>query len=152
MNPKGTAMDDINAIMRLKARYFRCMDSKDWASWSQVFADNATLLVDMAPTTWGGAPESGPLVEGRQNIVAYVRAAIEDCVTVHHGHMPEIDVISPTTAIGIWAMDDIVEWPKQRIMKGHGHYHESYQKDPDGEWRIASLHLTRLRVQWDTLE
>jgi uncharacterized protein (TIGR02246 family) len=146
------AIDDINAIRRLKARYFRCMDTKDWASWSQVFAENASLLVDMAVSTRGGDPESGPKVEGRENIVAYVRAAIEDCVTVHHGHMPEIDITSATTATGMWAMEDIVEWPKQRIMRGHGHYHETYRKGPDGEWRIATLHLTRLRVQWDIFE
>lgn len=31
--------------------------------------------------------------------------------TVHHGHMPEIDITGPDTARGTWAMFDYVEWP-----------------------------------------
>ena len=30
-------------------------------------------------------------------------------------------------------------------MQGFGHYHEDYRKE-DGQWRIARLKLTRLRV------
>jgi hypothetical protein len=30
-------------------------------------------------------------------------------------------------------------------MAGHGHYHEVYRKQA-GAWRIASVHLTRLRL------
>ena len=36
-------MDDIEAIKQLKARYFRTMDSKDWAGMRQVFADDLTI-------------------------------------------------------------------------------------------------------------
>jgi hypothetical protein len=31
-------------------------------------------------------------------------------------------------------------------MQGFGHYHEQYRKGDDGQWRIAELRLTRLRV------
>ena len=31
-------------------------------------------------------------------------------------------------------------------MQGFGHYHEHYRKGDDGQWRIAELRLTRLRV------
>ena len=35
-------MDDIEAIKQLKARYFRTMDTKDWAGMREVFADDVT--------------------------------------------------------------------------------------------------------------
>jgi hypothetical protein len=62
--------------------------------------------------------------------------------------MPEIELTGPTSATGIWSMFDYVdkagEYPIQ--LRGYGHYHETYCKEPDGQWRIARLQLTRLRV------
>ena len=51
---------------------------------------------------------------------------------------------------GIWAMQDIVENNEVRAL-GHGHYHETYRKEADGQWRFASTHLTRLRVEVNSL-
>ena len=31
--------------------------------------------------------------------------------SVHHGHMPEIEILSPTTARGIWAADFMHYYP-----------------------------------------
>ena len=72
---------------------------------------------------------------------------VEPLVTVHHGHMPEIELTSPTTARGIWAMEDILHTPEDsvNVVHGFGHYHETYERI-DGEWRINTLRLTRLRV------
>ena len=64
--------------------------------------------------------------------------------SVHHGHCPEIEVLSDTEARGIWAMEDIVEFT-DGTLHGYGHYHETYRKE-GGEWRIATLHLTRIRL------
>ena len=74
--------------------------------------------------------------------------SLDDVVTVHHGHMPEIEVTSPTTATGTWAMEDKLRWPEGspiKIMHGYGHYHETYTK-VDGHWRIATTRLSRLRI------
>jgi ketosteroid isomerase-like protein len=139
-------MNDLETIKQLKARYFRLMDTKDWATWGDVFADDATLLVDTAVSTGGRDPHPMPQLRGRDTIVNHVSGVIDACVTVHHGHMPEIELTSPDTATGIWAMEDIVEWPGERLLRGYGHYHESYRKGMDGVWRIATLHLTRLRL------
>ena len=130
-------MDDIEAIKQLKARYFRTMDTKDWDGFAAVFCDDVKVDVreDDAGVTHGAA-----------KFVAGVRAAIGDAVTVHHGHMPEITLISPTTAAGIWTMEDQVWWPEGgRVshMHGFGHYHETYEKTAGG-WRIKSMRLTRL--------
>lgn len=138
-------MDDIErlvaieAIKQLKARYFRCMDTKDWAGFAGVFSDDAVM--DMSQ-------ETGEVIEGGGQVIAdYVRNAVDPVETVHHGHMPEIDVTSPTTATGVWAMMDVLRWPAggpMGEMVAYGHYHESYEKR-DGEWKITRLLLTRLR-------
>jgi SnoaL-like domain len=142
-------MDDIERLIavedirRLKARYFRCMDTKDWDGFRDVFAADAEM--DMRAE----AGEAG-LVRGAPEIAAFVRGAVDTVVTAHHGHMPEIDVTSPTTATGVWAMEDVLRWPPGgpiTDMRGWGHYHETYVKR-DGGWLIQTLTLTRLRVDF----
>jgi hypothetical protein len=129
----------IEAIKQLKARYFRSMDTKDWKGMRGVFADAARIAL----------PDDDASVH--VDIGAFM-VMLEDrlgaVTTVHHGHMPEITVTSPTTATGIWAMEDLLQWPEGgpfRQLHGFGHYHETYEK-LDGEWRIRTLTLTRLRV------
>jgi uncharacterized protein (TIGR02246 family) len=129
-------VDDIDAIKQLKARYFRTMDTKDWEAMRRVFTDD--VVVD---TTSSG----GGVVRGADEFMTFLRGILADVVTVHHGHMPEIVLTSPTTANGIWAMEDMLRWPNGTEMHGYGHYHETYEK-VEGEWRIKSTTLTRLRV------
>ena len=131
---------DIEAIKQLKARYFRLMDQKRWDEWAMVFAEDAHLVV----------PEGGVDERGRAAVVASVSGVLEGVRTVHHGHMPEIEITGPDTATGIWAMFDYVEFPTaadgSRVgLQGYGHYTEEYVRE-DGEWRIRSLHLSRLRI------
>ena len=129
--------EDIEAIKQLKARYFRFMDTKQWSEMRQVFTDD--VRVD---TTQDGTE----VVEGADAFVGPLSEILADVITVHHGHMPEIELTSDTTATGIWAMEDHLWWPEDsplRHLHGYGHYHETYRKGADG-WRIASLTLTRL--------
>jgi hypothetical protein len=70
---------------------------------------------------------------------------------VHHGHTPEIDITSATTATGTWAMEDVLRWPDSgplRSLHGYGHYHETYERVA-GQWYIKTITLTRLRVDTD---
>jgi uncharacterized protein (TIGR02246 family) len=131
-------VDDIEGIKQLKARYFRTMDTKDWNGMREVFTDD--VVVD---TTASG----GGVVRGADEFMSFLREAIGDVVTVHHGHTPEIDLTSPTTATGVWAMEDMLRWPSGTELHGFGHYHETYDK-ADGTWRIKSTTLTRLRVDF----
>ena len=129
-------MDDVEAIKQLKARYFRTMDTKDWAGMRAVFADDVVM-----DTTASG----GGVVSGADAFIAFLQQILKDVVTVHHGHMPEIEITSPTTAKGIWAMEDLLRWPDGRELRGYGHYHETYARI-DGAWRIQTSKLTRLRM------
>ena len=131
-------MDDLEAIKQLKARYFRTMDTKDWRSMREVFADD--VVID---TTGSG----GGVVAGADEFMAFLRNTLQDVVTVHHGHTPEIELTSPTTASGIWAMQDLLKWPDGQELHGYGHYHETYALI-DGAWRIKTSRLTRLRMDF----
>lgn len=131
-------MDEIEAIRRLKARYFRLMDTKDWAGMREVFADDVVIDTSEA---------GGDVERGADEFIAFLRDALGDAVTVHHGHMPEIDLTSDTTATGIWALHDIIVWSTGMRLDGYGHYHETYEKT-DGEWRIKSSKLTRLHTDF----
>ncbi len=131
-------MEDIEAIRRLKARYFRTLDTKDWNGMRQVFADDVVM-----DTTQAG----GGVVTGADEFMAFLEETLTGTVTVHQGHMPEIDVTSETTATGIWALNDIVIWPNGMRLDGYGHYHENYEKLA-GEWRIKTSTLTRLHVDF----
>lgn len=139
-------LEAMEAIRSLKARYFRCLDTKDWDGFTDVFAPGAVM--DVSGEMRNGATEGDGVIRGNRGVAAFVRDAVGDVVTVHHGHMPEIELTSPTTATGIWAMEDKLRWPEGasiRAMHGYGHYHETYEK-LGGSWRIKTLTLTRLRV------
>jgi uncharacterized protein (TIGR02246 family) len=135
-------VDDIEAIKQLKARYFRTMDTKAWDEMAQVFAEDCEI-----DTSSSG----GGIQRGREEFMTMLVASIGDVTTVHHGHMPEITVTSPTTATGVWAMEDKLWWPEGSAithLHGYGHYHETYTKGDDGQWRIQTLELTRLRADF----
>ncbi len=132
---------ELEAIKQLKARYFRLLDTKQWEAFAEVFTEDATFDV-----TDDAGHEHGRLA-GRETITAGIRRLIDAASTVHHGHMPEIELTGPATANGIWAMVDRVEFPSEGEpvgFRGYGHYHETYTKVAD-RWHIASLRLVRLR-------
>ncbi len=129
-------MDDVEAIKQLKARYFRTMDTKDWQGMRQVLTDDAVF-----DTTASG----GRVIAGADAFIAFLQETLTDAVTVHHGHMPEIQLTSPSTATGIWALQDVIVWPNGRSLHGYGHYHETYEL-VGGVWLIKTSTLTRLHM------
>lgn len=136
------SQDEIEAIKQLKARYFRFLDTKQWAAWRRLFTNDATF-------EGTSRPYSGP-----DDFCAATSAWLDQAVTVHHGFMPEIRLIGTDAARGIWAMQDLVQFRAPIAegayrgmtgFSGAGHYEEEYRRI-DGEWKISRLRLTRLRV------
>ena len=129
-----SAIDEIEAIKQLKARYYRAMDTKDWALMRDVFTED--FILDS--TGIGGG-----VLEGRDPVVEFLSQVMDGTRSVHHGHMPEIELTSDVDAAGIWAFADIVIFPDGTRLAGAGHYQDAYRK-VDGTWQIASSTVTRL--------
>lgn len=128
------------AISNVKARYCRMLDTKNWAGFAALFTDD--FVLDVSEGT------SVPIIRGRDQAMQHVRTLVDTARTVHQVHTPEIEVRGDEANV-IWAMQDRVVWESPRrglaSITGYGHYHERYVRQ-NGEWKIASLRLTRLHI------
>lgn len=131
----AAALLEIEAIKQLKARYCRYLDTKDWEAWRGIFADDFHSDTSQA---------GGKVIRGADDFVAFTSKSLGNRATAHQVHAPEIELTSATTARGIWALEDVVRLAPGVNLRGYGHYHETYEKI-DGQWRITSSQLTRLR-------
>lgn len=138
------ALEDIR---QLKYRYFRTLDTKEWAD----FAD--TLTEDVIGR-YGTKVYGDPLdFTGREEVVAFMRKNITpSMITVHVANHPEIR-IDGDTAAGSWCFEDTVIVPEHRVMiRGAGYYRDTYRRDGDGSWRIADIGYTRLYEAMQSLD
>jgi hypothetical protein len=134
---------DILEIQALKARFFRCIDTEQWDALRdtltkdvQIFFEDSRFPVATTPA-WNS----------QDDWLHYMTTADPEKITVHQALAPEIDIVDENTAIGIWAMSYWVEDPgRQGAWRAYGHEHDRYVRCPDGRWRIASSHVTHLRV------
>lgn len=132
---------DYLAICNTKARYCRCLDTKDWAGYGDVFTEDGIL---------DASGSGGPVVQGRAAIVALVTQSLSAAKSAHQVRAPEITRVDAGTAEVIWALQDRVVWTETRHLTGFGHYRERYVRCPDGKWRIAESVLTRLHLDYVT--
>ena len=134
-------LEAIEAIRQVKARYFRLMDTKQWDALRDVFTADLQVLT----------PEGQVYAKGGDAYAQALRLSLEHAVSCHQGFSGEIDVAEDGAASAIWAMQDVITWqdrhPKAgwKSIVGRGHYHETYRRE-GGEWRIATLMLTRISL------
>ncbi len=127
---------DIEEIKQLRARYTRCIDTKDWD------ASSGELTEDFQAETDGG------VLAGRDAFIGSLSQSLSSATTAHHCHTPEIEITGPDTATGVWAMQDHVSMTLKGApfsFRGAGHYHDTYVRTGSG-WRMASTALKRLSV------
>lgn len=119
----------IEAIKRVKYKYLRCLDQKLWDEMAEVFTDDAVAAYS------GG--KYG--FEGRENILAFLVRSMgaETFHSSHRVHHPEIDLRADGTAVGTWAMDDVVimtDW--NLTVRGAAFYEDEYRQEGD-DWKIS---------------
>ena len=133
---------EIEAIKKLKARYQRAVDTKDWELMRSVLAPDARSIYSDGRHSF----------EGRDAIVEFLSEGLgtPEIQSMHHAHTPEIEITSETTAKGTWYLEDFVlserpsEWaPDGTVMHGTGIYHDEYVK-VDGAWLIALTGYERI--------
>lgn len=142
-----TRVTAIEEIKHLKARYFRFMDTKDFVGLGTIFAADAVFDASCSLGLTPAEDADQWIHSGGEAIVAFVKGAVENLRTVHHGHCHEIEVLSETEARGVIAMEDQI-WDlagETPVLHGMGHYHETYVK-VDGAWRIKTSRISRLHI------
>ena len=135
----------IEEIKRVKAKYFYCLDTKDWAGWKEnVFAADGSLDVPEALAE--------PIV-GIDKIIEWVS---DECR--HTSIRASRAYARYRDPVGGHREGDLGDGgstlPAERqphssgftYLHGFGHYHETYVRGPKG-WRIKTTRLTRLRVE-----
>lgn len=144
----------LEAIKNLKSRYLAAVDNKDWQAMEEIFTSDAVIDFsgeDQYHVGHHGMTEEHlnpvkTVVIGGAEAAVRIAKAVDGIVTVHQGHDPQISLTSPLTAKGKWTLYDQLDYGDE-LMQGYGHYHETYLLK-DGRWQIASLLLTRIKVDW----
>jgi len=131
-------LEDIEAIKKLKAKYWRCVDKKLWEELEECFVEDATA--DYGPDI---------KLQGRRAILQFLKDSLgrDSVITAHEGHNPEIEITSATAARGIWPLHDYVVIQPNTRMNGWGHYEDEYVKE-NGEWKKKSTKITRIIEDW----
>jgi SnoaL-like domain len=133
----------VEEIKKLKARYFRFIDTKDVQAFLDQFTEDVHWhLLDLDGST---AVE----VHSRDEMRTWLGTmadAHSAGMSVHLGCVPEIEVLDDRTATGIWKMVDHVLLPGLYDFTGYGYYYEEYRKCDDGVWRIRDVRLERLHI------
>ena len=134
---------ELEAIKQLKYRYMRCVDQKRWDEIVECFTEDATVAYD------GGRHSTS----GRDAVVDFLRRSMHASkFTSHRVHQPEIELTGPTSATGIWAMEDaVIDVPKRRTVRGAGFYTDEYVK-LDGAWKIRSTGYLRSYVEYHSVD
>ena len=167
----------IEDIKQLKARYFRLMDQKNWDGFEKCFTPD--VVFDLREAIFARdqvtkeVQKSGDILvrpekiidkewlqQGASNVRNWEETILTSVVTVHQGHMPEIELTSSTTARGYWTLEHLLRFPRKNAnadvwwfpdrskpveYHGYGLYDETYEKQ-GGKWLIKTLKLTHFRV------
>jgi len=117
-------LEDIEAIRKLKSKYWRCIDRKLWDEIVECFAEDMALSV-FATT-----------IEGRNACVQFLKDSLAHAVSAHQGHQAEIEITSESTARAIWVLNDLLLDVQPGVnYTGFGYYEDEYVKE-DGNWKI----------------
>jgi bile-acid 7alpha-dehydratase len=128
-------LQEIEAIKRLKYKYFRCLDTKQWDEMRECLTEDATAAYASGKYSF----------QGREQILKFLIDAMNrpTVLSAHHGHHPEIDLTGATTAVGVWALADIfIDLQAGITIRGAAYYRDEYVK-VDGQWKIKSTGYDR---------
>jgi hypothetical protein len=120
---------DIELIKRLKYRYLRYLGQKLFDEMREVFTPDATAR-------YSGGHYS---YDGVEDIITFLKESMgsEGFLSSHRCHHPEIDIVGPDSATGVWALEDTVIIEDLGIsLRGAAFYSDEYVRTADG-WRIS---------------
>ena len=125
-------LEDIEAIKQLKYRYWRHLDLKQWDELAQCFAPDATVCYSSGKYEFAG-------VDAIMRFLSESLGHERGSVTIHHGHHPEIELLSDTSARGTWALYNYMFNVKQnRGIRIGAYYDDAYVKLA-GAWKFQHI-------------
>ena len=133
----GLRLEDIELIRRLKYRYWRAIDMGHIDEVRELLTED--VRVDFVGGTYRWK------MEGRETfLTALAQSFSPQAISVHTGHHPEIDVLTDTTATGIWYLTDMfIRLTENILTEGSALYRDEYVKI-DGVWQIKVSTYERL--------
>lgn len=117
---------EIERIKRLKYRYARLLDTKDWDGLAGCFVPDATA-------SYSGGQLS---FEGRDAIISFLRDTLGSTrmITSHVMTQAEIELVGSDRARGTWGLQDLVILADGDLeVRGAAFYEDEYVK-VDGTW------------------
>ena len=118
-------LETLEDVRRLKYRYLRTLDTKQWDDFEACFLPEVT------------ADYNGLAFADRDALVSYMRDNLGPGIVTHHQvHHPEIEV-DGDTATGRWYLHDrVIVAEMQFMLEGAAFYEDTYVRTPEG-WRVS---------------
>ena len=139
------ALEDTLAIVELKHRYFRLLDTQDWDELRRCFSDDVETAYEDGHYRFEGVDEAMRfLAESLGGLRAQGR------IGLHLGHHPEIELHGEAEASGRWTLHAVsFDRPRERVSRLQAFYEDEYEKR-DGEWRIRRTgYRTHVQGSWE---
>jgi hypothetical protein len=136
-------LEAIEAIKQLKARYLTACDRKQVEVLRACFPDRP-VVIDYGPV---GS------FDHRDGLAAiFEKIACNDHVfDIHLGANPQIRIVDPTHAEGVWGLYFFqIDAATDKMMQLAGYYDDRYELI-DGEWKIVETRFQHYSVQMMTL-
>lgn len=134
------ALEDINAIKDLKARYLRACDRKQPEAMRECFVEKGALI----------EAEGFPSFNDREGWVAvFTELAVKNpnIMDMHHGQNPQITLNGPDSASGVWDLHFCQVNVKERtVVNMAGEYRDEYVRH-NGRWLIITQRFRQTSFQ-----
>jgi len=130
-------LSDLEEIKVLKSRYFRGIDTADWALLDGMFTDDVNV-------EYVGGDYHVKLTGADAMMQFLANSFHSGTVAMHQGHLPEITFTGPDSADAEWYLEDIfINLEDKYHTFGTAIYRDTCVRI-DGRWRIASTVYDRV--------
>lgn len=128
------ALEDIESIKRLKARWWFACDTRDIQGMRACYDEN-NFLIDFGFI--GEFTDMDAFISVFESLACHPTH-----VDMHHGTAPEIEMTGLDTAKGRWRMRfQLLETEQQQVQLMSGYYEDEYAR-VDGEWKMRVSRYT----------
>lgn len=130
-------LSDLEEIKVVKSRYFRGIDTADWALLDGMFTDDVNV-------EYVGGDYHVKLTGADAMMQFLANSFHSGTLAMHQGHLPEIAFTGPDSADAVWYLEDIfINLEEAFHTFGTAIYRDRMVRR-DGRWQIASTVYDRV--------